>query len=482
MEAFIMQWYWIPMLLVYTTIIITLLGENRNPSKSLAYILVLIFLPVAGIIIWFFVGKKPAFKKPVFDKQRKHDEERMRSYYSQLKPQMEDRLERLQNLIGDMHYPFRYLYNLQQSLISEGNETGLLNNGETFFPALFDDLRKAQHHIHIEYYILTADDIGNQLTDILIQKRKEGVEVRVLVDAAGSNNIKNLPERMKEAGIEVLRTLPVRFTSLANSNYRNHRKIVVIDGKIGYTGGINLDERYINNGKHPLYWRDTAVRIEGTAANLLQVQFFLMWLFSGGNMEAEQQAKYFTQPQTKGNAIVSIAASGPSSASPYIMEAIVLAISQAKQSVCITTPYFIPTDQLVSALVIAATNGVSVELILPRKSDSRIVQHASFSYLKPLLLRGVKVYLYDKGFIHSKTVFIDSRLAFIGTPNMDTRSFFLNFEITSIIHEEELCKSSEASFNNDKQNSTLVNWDDWKNRSVWQRGLDSVCRLIAPLL
>ncbi len=480
---FITKWYWIPMLLIYVGVIITILSENRKPSKSLAYILVIVFLPVIGLLVYYFVGRKPVFKKQVFDRKRLTDKQKMDEYYEQLKPQMEERLQLLEDNIGDMAFPFRYLNHQKQSLISTGNTVTLLNNGEEKFPALFAALQNARSHIHLEYYIFTADEVGNRIADILINKQKEGVEVRVIVDDVGSNHIKKLPTKFKEAGVQFLKTLPVAFSSLANSNYRNHRKIVIIDGIVGFIGGINLDERYWNNGKQNLYWRDTSVRIEGPAVNLLQVQFFLSWFFAGGKDDFGEQNLYFKmQPQKKGDAIIAIAASGPSSEAPYIMETILLALSQAKRTIRICTPYFIPTDELTSALVIAAANGIKVELILPAKSDSFIVQHASFSFIKPLLQRGVNVYLYEKGFIHSKTISIDSSLAFIGTVNMDIRSFYLNFEITSIIHEVSLCKACEESFEQDKQSSRLVTLEQWQSRSALHRGMDSVCRLMSALL
>ena len=187
-------------------------------------------------------------------------------------------------------------------------------------------------------------------------------------------------------------------------------------------------------------------------------------------------------PERKGNAIVAIAASGPSSEVPYIMETIILAISQAKKTIRISTPYFIPTDELTTALLISASNGIKVELILPARSDSFIVQHASFSFIKPLLQRGVNVYLYEKGFMHSKTISIDGSLAFVGTVNIDVRSFYLNFEITSVIHEPDLCKAMENSFEKDKRSSRLVTLEQWQSRPAFHRALDSVCRLLSALL
>lgn len=293
---FIVTWYWIPMLLIYAGIIISILSENRNPSKSLAYILVLVFLPVIGLLAYYFVGRKPVFKKWMFDRKRLMDRQKMQQYYQQLKPQMEERLLLLEKDIGDMAYPFRYLYYQNQSLISTGNAITLLNDGEEKFPALFTALENARSHIHLEYYIFTADDVGNRIADILIKKHGEGVEIRVIVDDVGSNRIRKVHKRFKEAGIVLLKTMPVAFSSLANSNYRNHRKIVIIDGIIGFIGGINLDERYWNNGKHKLYWRDIAVCIEGPAVNLLQVQFFLSWAFAGGKDDFGEEARYFKMP------------------------------------------------------------------------------------------------------------------------------------------------------------------------------------------
>lgn len=273
-KEFIADWYWLPLALMYLSIILSILGENRNPGKSLAYILVLVFLPVAGLLIYYFVGRQPVFKKPLFNRKRAADLKQMKAFYEMLTPIMEQRLELLEDQIGDGASTFRYLFNMHQSLISNGNNVRLLNNGEEFFPALFSAVENASKHIHIESYILTADDTGNRLTELLIAKKEQGVEVRVIADDVGSNRIKGLPKKMREAGISFLKTLPVTFNSLANSNYRNHRKVAVIDGSIGFIGGINLDDRYWNNGKHKLFWRDTSVIIEGPAVNLLQVQFF----------------------------------------------------------------------------------------------------------------------------------------------------------------------------------------------------------------
>jgi len=258
---FITQWFWIPLLGIYLGVFITIISENRNPGKSLAYILMLVFLPGIGLIIYYFVGRKPLFKGSKFKNIQKSNESKLNEYFASLKEPMHTALGKLEQKMGTISQTFNYLYLQKQSPITEGNAVTLLNNGEEKFSHLFNSIQNARAYIHLEYYMWTADDIGNKMADLLINKHREGVEVRVIFDDVGSNKIKKIPKRLKEAGIPFAKTLPVMFGSLANSNYRNHRKVVVIDGErkvvvidgeMGYLGGINLDDRYLNNGKHRL--------------------------------------------------------------------------------------------------------------------------------------------------------------------------------------------------------------------------------------
>lgn len=250
--AFIQTWYWVPLLLVYIGVLVTILGENRDPAKSLAYILVLVLLPGVGLVVYYLVGRKPVFAKSRFERKFRHDMERLARYRTRLLPIMEARLQDLEQRIGDMMMPYRYLLNQERSFISTGNRVELLNNGEKAFPKLFKAMEAAQAHIHLESYILTADTVGERITAILEERCRAGVEVRVIVDDVGSNKLGDIPRRLRAAGAEFARTLPVAFNSLANGNYRNHRKIAVVDGRVGFIGGINLDDRYWNNGRHAL--------------------------------------------------------------------------------------------------------------------------------------------------------------------------------------------------------------------------------------
>jgi cardiolipin synthase len=277
--------------------------------------------------------------------------------------------------------------------------------------------------------------------------------------------------------------LPVTFSSLANSNYRNHRKIAVIDGKIGFVGGINISDRYINNGKNEIYWRDTAMMVVGAAVNTLQIQFWNSWNQTDGESFELGRGYLNRFPLTDEDASgVGFTASDPGSPAPFNMEAIIAGINEAKEYVQLCTPYFIPSDQLTTALMLAVSSGVRVDLMLPAQSDSFFVQHASFSFIKPLLERGVNVYLYTKGFLHAKTICIDGKLAYIGTTNLDIRSFYINFEISGIVSDKELCDRLNAQFLADIEVSDLITIRKWMQRSRWKRGVDSICRLLAPLL
>lgn len=467
--------------LVWIGVFLTILMENRNPAKSLAYILVLVFVPVLGLIIYYLFGRDFR-KQKIFQKKGFREEDISREYLSKYSRNSLEDLQFMEEKIGDLVQPFRQLFLEKQSLIHSGNKVTLLTNGEEKFPALFRALEMAQHHIHIEYYIFSKDDIGLKLTEILMQKASEGVRVRVIADDRGSRRIRDIPEMLRKAGVEFYSFMPVRFASLSQANYRNHRKIVVIDGKTGFVGGLNLDDRYLNNGKHRLFWRDTHIKIEGPAVQELQLNFLKNLSFVS-KKHFELKAEYFPEASNyEDGAVVSVAASGPASPHPYNMEILLSAINRARKSIKITNPYFIPSDQLLLALELAVANGVLVELIIPARSDSFIVQHASFSFISPLIKRGAKVYLYEKGFVHAKTMVVDGEICFVGTVNMDIRSFYINFEIAAVLHQQQLCEQMETQFQKDKADSRLIIAADWKKRPKRKRFLDSLCRLLAPLL
>ncbi len=480
--ALIGQWYWIPVLLVYLGIILTILIENRNPTKTIAWIMVIVFLPLVGVVMYYFFGQKYKRVK-IFREQNRASHIRLLRVWDRLTPIMDDNLEVLKQSIGQLSRVFRFLKNQRISPPSLYNHVELLINGEQKFPELIHAIRSAEHHIHLEYYIFDPDDIGTTLISLLEERARDGVAVRIVVDAFGSPRLRWQRKRFAESGIEFIRFMPVTFTSLASGNYRNHRKVAIIDGHTAFIGGINISDRYLNNGKYPLFWRDTSVKIQGEAVNVLQMQFWMNWNLAEGQPFDIQDGYFHTTPSSPvGNAAVSFAFSDPGSIAPFNMEAILIGISEAEHTVQICTPYFIPSDELSTALQLAAASGVRVELMLPARSDSFIVQHASFSFLKPLLERGVTVYLYEKGFLHAKTICIDGKLAYVGTVNLDIRSFYINFEVSTVINDHELCRQLGEQFEKDKSDSTCLTLAIWMQRARWKRGMDSVCRLLTPLL
>ncbi|PRD46551.1 cardiolipin synthase [Sphingobacterium haloxyli] len=483
---FLKQWYWIPIVFLYLGVLSTILIENRNPTKTLSWILVIIFLPVIGLLIYYFFGQK--FNK-VRRMKRVNDAQMMRleREWERLEPYMERNIARINERIGTLSRVFTFLKNERVSSPTTGNSVKLLINGEEKFPDFLKALQSARHSIHLEYYIFEMGTIGGEVLHILEKKAKEGVFVRVLVDSIGSPAFIKYLAKRKDWGFEFRGFLPVTFTSLGSSNYRNHRKIAIIDGKIGYIGGINISDRYINTPatNNPIFWRDTSLKIEGPAVNMLQIGFWNSWnLADGTPFQLSEGYLLHQMPgmERTGRAAVSFVESDPGSLGPFNMEAILVGLGEADKKIQLVTPYYVPSDELSTALKVAAASGLEVELMLPEKSDSYIVQHASLSFIKPLLERGVKVYFYKKGFIHAKTINIDGKLSYIGTVNLDTRSFYINYEIAAVVSDDTVCRQLEEQFERDKEDCELMTLAEWKKRNVWKRGLDSVCRLLAPLL
>jgi cardiolipin synthase len=487
---FIQNWYWIPVLIVYLSTITTILIENRNPSKTIAWILIIFFLPVIGLILYFFFGQKFNRQK-MFGRLDDFQRKEMESKWEEFKEKSSVNFQLIEEKLGAQTKVFRYLQNSRSSLTYLNNEVELLLNGEEKFPTFLDALRKAQHHIHLEYYIFDLDQIGMEVIEILKAKSNEGVEVRVMVDNFGSPQLSRNHQKLFEGSqVQIQIFLEVRFSSLANSNYRNHRKILIVDGEIAFVGGINISDKYINtlpySQNNSVYWRDTAVSIKGNSIDMLQVYFWLNWMTTKGELYDLKQAGYLNQYSSEiyseVNSVVGFAYTIPEGDMPTAMESMILAITQAKKNVQICTPYFIPSDEFKSALLVAVSSGVEVELMLPKEGDSFIVQQASLSFLKPLMKRGIKVHLYEKGFIHAKTLVVDEDLAFVGTVNLDNRSFFINFEITTVIHENHLIEKLRNQFDIDRELSQELTYEKWDEISLLKRGIASICRLLAPIL
>ena len=326
--------------------------------------------------------------------------------------------------------------------------------------------------------------MGTQIENILVAKAKEGVQVRFIYDDFGSPAInKRMERRLKDAGVEVFPFQKILFYLLANRlNYRNHRKIIVIDGQTAFTGGINVSNKYINDKHSLLYWRDTHLRIDGPGVFYLQYLFFTDWNFCCDKKVKPSVEHFAADKMYPENTLVQVVASGPDADQPAVLFSILQAINLAKKEILITTPYFIPGDTILDALKIAALAGISVKLLVPGVSDSKLVNAASRSYYGELLAAGVEVYLYEKGFVHAKTMVTDSSLSIIGTANMDMRSFELNFEVNVIVYDEKISRKLRSTFFDDLKDAKRVDAKKWNSRPAYKQLPEKLARLFSPVM
>ncbi|WP_338730977.1 cardiolipin synthase [Mangrovimonas cancribranchiae] len=459
---------------------ITILFKNINPSKTLTYIIVLVLFPFFGLVVYYFFGQEYR-KNKIFNRKKilnKSVVKRVREELELNKRELEEVKKQLDKKVKLV----KLLHNSDNSPLTLNNKVELLFNGEAKFKRLLKDLDDAKHHIHLEYYIIKDDRIGSQIIDILCKKAKSGVKVRVSYDDVGSKISKKSKHKLKQSGVEFFPFMPVLFPRFAGKmNYRNHRKIAIIDGEVGYVGGINMSDTYMNYTDSKLYWRDTHVRIVGEAVKQLQIHFLTTWDFVSGET-VNITTSYFPETNCNDDVAVQIAGSGPDTDWANILEVLMLAITTAEDYVYITTPYFIPNDEIVTALQIADKSGVDVKLIVPYESDSWTAKHATNSFLQPLLEAGVEVYHYTKGFVHAKTVVIDDIFCTVGTSNMDYRSFNINFEVNAIIYNEQVSVDLKNQFLKDLQDCNKIDINVWEKRSNFIRLQESLCRLWSPLL
>ena len=476
---------------IYTIIVILvclrIIYDTQSTTKTLAYLMFAIFVPFFGIFFYFFFGinyrNRKMYSKKLTDNSDLSKRLRDHLYQSSKKTFEESGAEVKSN--KELAY---LLLNDGMSPLTSRNSVRLLINGEKKFPEVLKALQGAKHHIHIEYYIFDDNGIGNEIGDILIKKAQEGVAVRFIYDDFGSSSIrKQFVQRLRENGVKAFPFLKISFLLFANRiNYRNHRKIIVIDGHTAFVGGIN--GRYRESNKEgdtkSLYWRDTHLRIDGPGILHLQYLFLCDWNFCA-NEKLKPEETFFPHVNNydKGDdKVVQIAASGPDSATPTILFSLLQAINLATKEILITTPYFIPGESLLDALRIASLSGLSVKLLVPDKSDSVLVNAAARSYYDDLLKAGVQIYLYRKGFVHAKTLVSDRKIAIVGTANMDFRSFDLNFEVNAIVYDRGIANELADAFYEDIKDAVKINEINWSHRSKVKQLAQKAARLLSPLL
>ena len=460
--------------------VIKLLLENKNPLKTHSYLLVMVLIPIIGLLIYILFGQDYRRNK-MFSRKAAIDQARIGDY---VEKQLE--LASQHELIEDEQVQdkaniIKLLLSNNRSFLTKNNTISLLINGENKFAELIKCLKEAQDHIHIEYYIFDNDVIGNEIAQILADKAKEGVNVRFIYDDVGTSHLKKSFKKLfDEAGVDYHPFMPVYIPQLSRANFRDHRKIVVIDGKTGFVGGINVADRYINKNSD-IKWRDTHLKVEGDAVYSLQIVFMLNWYFVS-KTSLDFTSQYFPNLESPGTQCLQVAASGPDSDWASIMQAFFVAINTAKTQVLITTPYFIPNEPILEAIKTAALGGVDVQIIFPYAGDNAIVQAASMSYMKEVLEAGVHVHLYSDGFNHSKTMVVDGIVSSVGTANMDFRSFDQNFEVNALIYDKKIANELTNQFMEDKEHCVPLYLSRWQQRPIRRRLAESASRLLAPLL
>lgn len=485
--------YLIVSYLLGAIISMTIILENRDPAKTMTWLLIFILLPGIGLIIYGVFGRNIR-KIKIFKTQKLANSIKEEKLFENLE-EIEDlvRLE-MDSIKGDKLLDDQddiakkrvvsLLLNTGKFPFTINNRVDVFENGIKKFDRLIEDIKNAKEHIHLEYFIIKDSDIGSDIKDILIKKAKEGVQIRILYDDVGCWRCwfhRGFFNDMKKNGIKIEPFLPAKFPVIGGKlNYRNHRKIAVIDGNIGYTGGINIGDEYLGKNKKFGYWRDTHIRVEGTSVYMMQMIFLIDWYYT--TREVIITKKYFPDIEYKGDCMMQVVASGPDSDWESIHYAYFSAICQAKKSVYIETPYFIPDESILRALKSAALSGVDVRIIFPKIADHKIVNSASYSYFDDILRSGGKVYLYTKGFMHSKVLIIDDKIASTGSANMDLRSFMLNFEINAFIYDKDIIKIMTKDFFNDIENSEELDRDEFENRSIINKTKQSIARLFSPIL
>ncbi len=455
-------------------IIILIFFERRDPSSTWAWVLILALLPLVGFLVYLFFGLSPR-KRRYFQKKQKHDSEKMitmsnnKSFAPKDPGQGRDDLEKNIIRLG--------LQSKIPALVGY-NKIKIYTHGREKFQDLFQDLRKAENFIHINYYAISGDWLGKELFDILTHKASQGIEVRLLYDRMGCRNLPDyLLKKLRAAGGKAVKFAPF----LLDLNYRDHRKNVIIDGQTGYIGGINVGIEYIGETQRFGDWRDTHLQLKGESVDSLQHRFLLDWSFAEGENLIDQK-QYFPPKKEKGGARVQIVSSGPDSEAQEIKALFMRMIYGASESIFIQTPYFIPDEPMLEALKVASQTGVDVKIMVPDRPDHPFVYAANNSFIGEMLDAGARCFRYEKGFLHSKMMVIDERIGTVGTANMDVRSFKLNFEINAFIYDHNISSQLSSIFRQDLKHSQEVTPEIYESRGWNMKFKESIYRLISPVL
>lgn len=454
-----------------------ILANRRSYEEKFTWILIILFLPIIGLVIYIFFGLDYELIRKnrgyIFSKEQLKKAESETVFPNKFVKDFKNELDFV-----------KLIDKLSNKPINFYNKTTLLNNGDKFFPKLFEELEKAEEYIHLEYFIIKNGEIADQLFEILCKKAKQGVEIRAMFDYFGAMSFSSPKiKELESYGGQVKFFNPLSIkTMLDGLNYRNHRKITVIDGKIGFTGGINIGDEYIHKDKYYGFWRDSHLMIEGGAVKSLHIVFIKDWFYrTNENLLTDKYLKTYEVEPKSGYCGVQIIDDGPDSKRGILKDVYFKAIMEAQTDVMIATPYLVPDSEILEALKISALSGVRVRIIVPGKPDKKLVYQATMSYFEELLESGCEIYFYGKNFLHSKIMVIDDHIASIGTTNIDFRSFHLHFENTAILYKDKTIKDIIDSFEEDINLSKKIDRYKWSRRSYYKRFIETFARLFSPL-
>lgn len=453
--------------------------EKRDISAAWAWLFVMLLLPGIGFIIYLFFGWK-LNQRQIFDlKAQKRLGISDMAEYQKRNPKNKPTLDT--NLENDLVQMF---LNTDNAILTTKNDLKIFTDGHEKFNSLFEDLKKAKHHINIEYFTIYDDQLGKKLRKILVQKAREGVQVRVLYDLFGSKGSKQkFFKELIQTGGEVTPFMKSKLGYYSfRINFRNHRKIVVIDGSVGYIGGFNIGDQYLGRNKRFGNWRDTHLRLEGSVVLQLQSRFFMDWNASAKRQKVQFSLDYFPQSNVQNNIPMQIVSSGPENDVQKIKQGYIKMIMGAKHSIWIETPYFIPDDALMEALLIAIRSGIEVRIVIPQMPDHPFVYRATEYYVQQLLKAGARIYSYQNGFMHAKTIVVDNMITSVGSANWDIRSFKLNFEANAFMYDPKVAEQIIATIKNDLKDARELDEEYFKQQSSWKKFRQLASRLISPIL
>ena len=460
--------------LIVIIVMLKVLMDNREPSKTMAWMLVLWALPMVGIVLYFFFGQNT--RKERLISQRSLDQLTKRS--------MLEFAEQRNLHIPEEHRTLMQLFkNQSMALPFKDNEIEVYTNGYEFFPSLLREIGKAKDHVHVEMFIFDDDALGNLIADTLIDKAQQGVEVRVIYDDVACWKVRNsFWERLRDGGVEVHAFMPVKFPAFTSKvNYRNHRKLIVIDGRAGFIGGMNIATRYVKGVGRP--WRDTHILVRGGAVYGIQRAFLVDWYFVDRTLIAGKRYYPAISPALSNNCLAQVVTSGPITEWPDMMQGFVRVLLTARQYVYIETPYFLPSEPVLFAIRTAALAGVDIRLMLPQRTDSRLLDQASKSYVREILQAGTKIYFYDDGFNHSKFLVCDDSISTVGSSNIDFRSLEHNFESNIFFYDEGMALRMKKIYLEDETHCVLVDKaGQLEKHGFFQLLWESILRMFSPLM